>query len=112
MVGTTRSRPDVIDGDRIEAGERLIEHEQAGPEDQCGGELDALLVAEAQRLQLIGGVQPIRPSPGHLAGDPPDRPSAGASPERELFRAEVVDGCQQELLMLWPTLIRPSIGTS
>jgi len=35
------------------AGERLVEYEDFRTEDQRGGELDALLVAEAERLEFI-----------------------------------------------------------
>ena len=35
-----------VDADGVEAGERLVEHEQLGVVHERGGELDALLVAE------------------------------------------------------------------
>jgi hypothetical protein len=45
-----------VDPDRIEAGERLVEHQQLRPMHQRGGELHALLVAERQRLDARAGI--------------------------------------------------------
>jgi len=54
-----------IDGDRIETRERFVEHEQIGSEHECRGQLDALLVAQAQGLHLVGGplcqAKPLEP---------------------------------------------------
>ena len=61
-----------VDGDRVEPGERLVEHEHVGPEDEGRGQLDALLVAQAQRLQLgvapLGEAEALEPAEGRLAG--------------------------------------------
>ena len=43
-----------VDGDRVEPGERLVEHEHVGVVHQRRGELHALLVAEAEPLHLVG----------------------------------------------------------
>ncbi len=57
-----------IDGHRIEPGERLVEHEDVRTEDQCGGQLDPLLVAEAERLEIVVGpvlqAKAIKPANG------------------------------------------------
>ena len=42
-----------VDGQWIEPRERLVEDEQLGREDERGCQLDALLVAEAEGLQLV-----------------------------------------------------------
>jgi hypothetical protein len=53
-------RRQVVGPDRVQAGERLVEHEQLRIMDERGGELDALLVAQRQLLDL--GVQaPAQP---------------------------------------------------
>ena len=44
-----------VDADRVEAGERLVEHEQLRLVHQRGGELDALLVAERELLDAVLG---------------------------------------------------------
>jgi hypothetical protein len=70
-----------VDTDRVEAGERLVEHQQLRAMHERRRELHALLVAERQRLQLVaraigqaealeqlvaaglrsGGAQPVQP---------------------------------------------------
>ncbi len=61
-----------VDGDRIQAGERLVEHEHIGPEDEGRGQLDPLLVAQAQGLQFgvapVGEAEPVQPVQGGLPG--------------------------------------------
>ena len=42
-----------VHGHRVQAGEGLIENEQLGVAHQCGGQLDALLVAQRQALHLV-----------------------------------------------------------
>ena len=42
-----------LDGGRVEAGERLVEHQHVRAVHQRGGELDALLVAEAELLYRV-----------------------------------------------------------
>ena len=42
-------------GDRVETGERLVEHEQVGLVDQGGDQLDALLVAVRQGVDAVPG---------------------------------------------------------
>ena len=53
------------DRDRIEAGERLVEHEQLRLVDERGDQLDALLVAVRQRVEAvaraIGEAEPLEP---------------------------------------------------
>ena len=44
-----------VDADRVEAGERLVEHQQLGLVDERGRELDALLVAERELLDAVLG---------------------------------------------------------
>ena len=44
-----------VDADRVEAGERLVEHEQLRVVHERGGELHALLVAERERLDAVAG---------------------------------------------------------
>ena len=46
---------DRVDACRVEAGERLVEHEQLRAVHQRGGQLNALLVAVRQRLHLAAG---------------------------------------------------------
>ena len=78
MTGTpasacSRSTPaHHVDGDRIEPGERLVEHEHVRTEDECGGQLDALLVAQAERLEVgvapVGETEPVQPAERGLPG--------------------------------------------
>ena len=51
-----------VDADRVEAGERLVEHEHLRVVDERDAELDALLVAERERLDAVAGalVSPSR----------------------------------------------------
>ena len=42
-----------VDADRVEPGERLVEHEQLRPVHERDAELHALLVAERERLDAI-----------------------------------------------------------
>ena len=53
---------------RVEAGERLVEHEHLGVVDERDAELDALLVAERERLDLVAGAlgqaEPLDPGVG------------------------------------------------
>ena len=55
-----------VDADRVEAGERLVEHEQLGVVDERRRQLDALLVAERQRLDAVvgalGDAEPLEPA--------------------------------------------------
>ena len=44
-----------VDGDRVEAREGLVEDQQLRVVDEGGGQLDPLLVAEGQRLDLVLG---------------------------------------------------------
>src|ERR671915_92814 len=44
-----------VDADRVEPGERLVEHEQRGVVHERGGELDALLVTERELLDAVAG---------------------------------------------------------
>ena len=61
-----------VDGDRIEPGERFVEHEHVRPEDECCGQLDPLLVAQAEGLQLgvapVGETEPVQPAERGLPG--------------------------------------------
>ena len=61
-----------VDGDRIEPRKRLVEHEHVRPEDECRGQLDPLLVAQAERLQLgvapVGEPEPVQPAQRGLPG--------------------------------------------
>ncbi len=54
-----------INAGRVQAGERLVEHEQLGFVDQSRCQLDALLVTEREcldfRLALVGQAQPLAP---------------------------------------------------
>ena len=54
-----------VDRDRVEAGERLVEHQDLRVVDECGGELHPLLVAEAQLLHVVvaplGDAEPLGP---------------------------------------------------
>jgi len=56
-----------VDGDRVEPGERLVEHEDVRTEDESGGQLDTLLVAQAERLEIVVGpvLQPEAIKPAH-----------------------------------------------
>ena len=57
-----------IHGQRIETGEWLVEDQDLGPSNQRRRELDALLIAVAQRLHLVAGArgeaQPLQPARG------------------------------------------------
>ena len=44
-----------VDADRVQAGERLVEHQQLRVVDERRRELDALLVAERERLGPVAG---------------------------------------------------------
>ena len=44
-----------VDAGRVETGERLVEHEHLGVVHERDAELDALLVAERERLHLVAG---------------------------------------------------------
>jgi hypothetical protein len=44
-----------LDGERVEARERLVEHQHLGLVHQGGGDLGALLVAEGELLELLAG---------------------------------------------------------
>ena len=46
---------DDLDGERVESGERLVEHEDLGVVHECGGDLRALLVAERELLDRVAG---------------------------------------------------------
>ena len=55
-----------VDADRVEAGERLVEHEQLRVVHERGRELHALLVAERERLHAVAGAlgeaEPLDPA--------------------------------------------------
>ena len=57
-----------VDADGVEAGERLVEHQQLGVVDQRGRELHALLVAERELLDAVAGAlgeaEPLDPAVG------------------------------------------------
>jgi hypothetical protein len=57
-----------VDADGVQAGERLVEHEQLRVVHERGGELDALLVAQRQRLHAVarplGEAEPLDPAAG------------------------------------------------
>ena len=67
-----------VDADRVEAGERLVEHEQLGAVHERRAELHALLVAERQRLDAIAGTvgdpEPLEPARGGLGRRGPRQP--------------------------------------
>ena len=44
-----------VDGDRVEPGERLVEHQDVGLVDQRADQLHPLLVAEREVLELVAG---------------------------------------------------------
>src|SRR3954468_20914776 len=56
-----------VDADRVEAGERLVEHEQLGVVRERRAELRALLVAERERLRAplgdLGEAEALEPAP-------------------------------------------------
>jgi hypothetical protein len=55
-----------IDAHGIEAGERLVEHEQLRPVHERGGELHALLVAQGELFDGVAGTirdaEPLEPA--------------------------------------------------
>ncbi len=63
-----------VDGDRVEPGERLVEDEHVRSEDEGGGQLDALLVAQAERLELgvapVGEAEAVQPARARRPGRP------------------------------------------
>ena len=70
------------DADRVEARERLVEHEQLRVVDERGGELDALLVAVRQllelRLRAIAEAHPLEPRAAAAFAALPDMPCCWA----------------------------------
>ena len=64
-----------VDGDRVESGERLVEHQQLRLVQQRGGQLHALLVAEAELLDLVVAPgrdpEPLGPARRRRAGRRP-----------------------------------------
>ena len=60
-----------VDADRVEPGERLVEHEQLGSVHERDAELDPLLVAERERLDAVPGAlaepEPLEPVVGGRA---------------------------------------------
>ena len=46
---------------RVEAGERLVEHDDVGVVHESGGELHPLLVAEAELLQIVASARSATP---------------------------------------------------
>ena len=75
-VAPSAARPDssspmALHGDRVQAGERLVEHQQVGFVDQRGDQLDPLLVTVRQRVQAVrrppGQAEPLQPGI-HAAG--------------------------------------------
>ena len=71
-----------VHGDRVEPGERLVEHEQLRLVQQRRRELGALLVAVRELLDLrvgaVGETEPLEP-----AATPPRAPRASSSPCRQ-----------------------------
>ena len=65
-----------VDGHRVEAGERLVEHEDVGLVDQRADQLDALLVAEREVLQLVAGAV------GQTDSSPSQRVASAAATSR------------------------------
>ena len=65
-----------VDGDRVEAAERLVEHEQVGVVDERRGDLGALLVAQRQLLQLVVRARAEAELVEQLAGPPVRAPAA------------------------------------
>ena len=67
-----------VDGERVEPGERLVEHEQVGVVDEGQGQLDPLLVAGGQVLDVgvapVGEVDPLQPAVGGPLGLVPVQP--------------------------------------
>ena len=61
-----------VDRHRVQAGEGLVEDEQVGAADEGGGELDALLVAQGEPLDLVvaapGDAEALGPLPTGPAG--------------------------------------------
>jgi hypothetical protein len=58
--------PDRVDAGRVEAGQRLVEDEEVRVVHEGGGQLDTLLVAEGERLDLapraVGDPEPLQPA--------------------------------------------------
>ena len=67
-----------VDGEWVEPGERLVEHEQVGVVDEGQGQLDPLLVAGRQVLDVgvapVGEVDPLQPAVGGPLGLVPVQP--------------------------------------
>ena len=63
-----------VDGDRVEPGEGLVEDEHVRPEDEGRRQLDPLLVAQAQRLELgvapVGEAEAVQPAAARPPGPP------------------------------------------
>ena len=61
-----------VDGDRVEPGERFVEDEHVRSEDEGRGQLDPLLVAQAERLELgvapVGEAEAVQPAERGLPG--------------------------------------------
>ena len=70
------------DADRVETGERLVEHEQLRVVGQRVGQLDALLVAVRQLLELrlrpVGEAHPLEPASRGGVGVAPASPCCWA----------------------------------
>ncbi len=66
-----------LDGQGIETGEGLVEHGDLGIVDEGGGELNSLLIAVAQLLELgVGTVaqsEPLQPAQGGVGGRTPSQ---------------------------------------
>ena len=77
-----------VDRDRIEPGERLVEHDDLGFVEERPGQLHPLLVAERQLLDLgrrpVGQAQPLEP----LVGRRGRRARAQATDPSEVARAD------------------------
>ena len=71
-----------LDGDRIEAGERLVEDQQIRVVHERDGELHALLVPARQGLHLVvrpvAEPQPVEPTVGGRAASAAERPASRA----------------------------------
>ena len=71
-----------VDGHRVEAGERLVEHEDLRVVDERRGELDALLVAQAQLDDLVvapvGDAEHLGPALHRAARRPRSMPCSRA----------------------------------
>ena len=79
-----------VDGDRVEAGERLVEDEHVGPVEQGADQLDALLVAEREVLELVA--DPVGEAElARASGSPRRSASARAMPAQLAEEAQLLE---------------------